>query len=465
MKIRAGSPRRRRLVVACVLGLALSSLSISPAPVVSTTQAAQAAATFTPAADTFVSSQNPNANYGTSYRLHVDKQPVKETYIRFDVTGTSGTVDSATLRLYSLDASGQSGGTVAAMSNASWSETAVTYATRPAIDGPSIATLGPVSAGAWYEVDVTAAVTGNGAYSFGITSTSTNGSKYQSREHASRKPQLVITFAPPAGDSGVLVGAGDIAKCSSAGDDKTASLLDSISGTVFTTGDNAYPDGSIGDFTNCYEPSWGRHKSRTRPSAGNHEYITPGATGYFTYFGAAAGDPGEGYYSYYLGSWLVVVLNSNCARVGGCGPGSPQELWLRQQLATNPTSCTVAYWHHPRFSSGSSHGSDSSVAAFWDALYDFGAEIVLNGHEHHYERFAPMDPSGDRDDQAGIRQFVVGTGGSGHYGFGTILPNSEARNANTYGVLKLTLHASGYDWQFVPEAGKSFADSGSAACH
>ena len=264
----------------------------------------------------------------------------------------------------------------------------------------------------------------------------------------------------------VFVGAGDIASCSSSGDEATAALLDGIPGTVYTLGDNAYDNGTATEYTNCYDPSWGRHKARTQPSPGNHEYNTTNATGYYGYFGAAAGDPSKGYYSFNLGDWHIIVLNSNAScSVISCAAGSPQEQWLRADLAANNKACTLAYWHHPRFNSGASHGNNTAVAPFWDALYQYNADVILNGHEHVYERFAPQTPAAVADAARGIRQFTVGTGGRSHYTFGTIQPNSEVRDANTYGVLKLTLHATGYDWQFVPVAGATFTDSGSGTCH
>jgi len=269
---------------------------------------------------------------------------------------------------------------------------------------------------------------------------------------------------PHRGDP-VLVGAGDIASCVTAGAEATAKLLDGISGTVFTLGDNAYETGTSLEFAACYDPTWGRHKARTRPAPGNHEYLTDGARDYFDYFGAAAGDPAKGYYSYDLGAWHIIVLNSNCSEVGGCGVGSLQERWLRADLAAHPTTCTLAYWHHPRFSSGR-NGSDATYQAFWQALYDYNADVVLSGHDHDYERFMPQNPRGVPDPVRGLREFVVGTGGRSHFTFrGAAVPNSEARNDNTFGVLKLTLHPAGYDWAFVPEAGKTFTDSGTGSCH
>lgn len=262
----------------------------------------------------------------------------------------------------------------------------------------------------------------------------------------------------------VLVGAGDIASCARHGDEATADLLDGIAGTVATLGDNAYLSGKSAEFGKCYDPSWGRHKARTMPSAGDEDYETAGASGYFGYFGAAAGDPQEGYYSYERGTWHVVVLNSNCTKVGGCGAGSAQERWLREDLRAHPSSCTAAYFHHPRYSSGRV-GNHSSVRPFWKALHEAGAEVVLSGHSHTYERFAPQDPSGRTDQARGIRQFVVGTGGRSLNSFGTEQANSEKRISGSFGVIRLELRPGGYDWQFVTAPGGKVADSGSGSCH
>jgi acid phosphatase type 7 len=268
---------------------------------------------------------------------------------------------------------------------------------------------------------------------------------------------------PAQAASVVMVGAGDIAHCSTTTDEATAKLLDGISGTVFTLGDNAYNSGTSAEFANCYNPTWGRHKARTKPSVGNHEYLTSGASGYFGYFGAAAGDPKKGYYSYDRGDWHVIVLNSNCSRVP-CAAGSAQDTWLRADLANHPNKCTLAYFHAPLYSSGQ-HGNSTSVRPFWEALYKANADVVLSGHEHDYERFAPQNPYGAFDSARGIREFVVGTGGTYLRPFGTIKANSVSRNATTHGVLKLTLNSSGYAWKFVPVAGKTFTDSGTASCH
>jgi hypothetical protein len=263
----------------------------------------------------------------------------------------------------------------------------------------------------------------------------------------------------------ILVAVGDIASCSSDGDEATAALLDGLSGTIATLGDHAYRSGTPQEFADCYDPSWGRHKDRTRPAPGNHDYETSGAAGYFDYFGAAAGEPGKGYYSYDLGTWHIVVLNSNCSQVGGCGEGTPQEQWLREDLAAHPATCTLAYWHHPLFSSGMEHGGNESMQPVWQALYDAGADVVLAGHEHNYERFAPQDATGATDLDRGIRQFVVGTGGKSLYEFGEALPASEVRNADAMGVLMLRLYATGYEWEFVPIAGALFEDTATWPCH
>lgn len=262
---------------------------------------------------------------------------------------------------------------------------------------------------------------------------------------------------PPPPGSPLLVGAGDIADCAQPGARLTAALLDSIGGTVFTTGDNAYPNGAAADFRNCYEPTWGRHKARTRPSPGNHDYEQPGAGPYFSYFGANAGPAGVGYYSFPLGDWLAVSLNSNIA----AGAGSAQAAWLRQILAGSSAPCTIAYWHHPRFGSGQ-HGSNGNVAELWNLLYEAGAEIVLAGHEHFYERFAPQTPGGTRDPDRGLRQFIVGTGGATPYEFVGAHPNSEAR-ISQWGVLKLTLGPQSYAWEFIGASGAS--DTGVGSCH
>ena len=272
-------------------------------------------------------------------------------------------------------------------------------------------------------------------------------------------------------DQGVVfVGAGDIANCEILGGARaTAALLDTIEGTVFTTGDHAYQTGSAKEFQNCYEPTWGRHKKRTRPTIGNHDLVTEKGRPYFEYFGENAGPAGLGYYSYDLGAWHIVALNTNCGApaLGGCSAGSPQEAWLLKDLAEHPDSCILAYGHHALFSSGlfRSHAIHPELKPLWQDLYAAHAELVLAGHEHSYERFAPQTPDGNSDPASGIREIVVGTGGRSNDPLGFALANSEAQNSDTFGVLKLTLASGHYTWEFIPEEGKTFRDSGSGECH
>jgi hypothetical protein len=299
-------------------------------------------------------------------------------------------------------------------------------------------------------------------------------------EHATEATRQTAAQQNTAHGTGdpVVVAAGDIASCASKGDEATAHLLDRINGTVLTLGDNAYDEGTAATFHQCYDPSWGNYKTRTRPAPGNHDY--PGidaaeeagltsigkAKGYFGYFRKFAGFPGKGYYSYNLGQWHLISLNSNCAEVDHCLSSSPQMRWLKANLAaTSDKRCTLAYFHHPRFSSGVEHGSIEEVKPIWDALYAGGVDVVLSGHEHNYERFAAQDHEGRADPQRGIREFVVGTGGESHYPIFEPIANSEVHNDHTYGVLKLTLHPKGYEWRFVPAGGGSFTDSGSDRCH
>jgi acid phosphatase type 7 len=245
---------------------------------------------------------------------------------------------------------------------------------------------------------------------------------------------------------------------------------------VLDLGDNQYYCGGYQAFLNSYDLSWGQVKSITHPAVGNHEYITDGGTGttgcditnegaagYYQYFGSAAGNPGQGYYSFDIGAWHLIALNTSCGDAGGCTSGSPQYKWLKADLAAHAGQCTLAYWHVPLFSSGGRAATQS--LPFWQLLYASHADVVLNGHDHIYERFAPQDPSGQADTVNGIREFIVGTGGANHTSLAIVAANSEVSNTNTFGVLKLTLHSNSYDWEFEPESGKNFTDTGSQACH
>ena len=448
--------------------------------------------TFTSVADSYVDSSNPSTNYGTATQIRVDGSPTVRSYLRFNIQGLSGTVTSATLRVYANSAL-SAGYDAYRVSDNTWTETGITYNNAPAF-GTAIGSSGSISANTWTSVNITSYITGNGTYNLGLATSNSTALSLASREAGANVPQIVVqtqggtaptatrtatagsnptatrtptsassptrtpTGAPTstasAGDA-VFVGAGDISTCSNNNDEATAKLLDGISGTVFTAGDNAYDSGTITEYTNCYDPTWGRHKSRTKPVPGNHEYNTSGASGYFQYFN----NP-PAYYAYNLGAWRIYALNSEI----DVSASGAQATWLQNDLAANPKQCVLAYWHQPRWSSGSTHGSNSGMQALWQILYNAGADVVVNGHEHNYERFAQMNASGATVSQ-GLREFVAGTGGVGHYAFGSALSSSEVRNSTTFGVLKLTLHSSSYDWQFVPIAGSTFTDSGTTTCH
>jgi hypothetical protein len=464
--------------------------------------AAATSLTFTPAADAQVSEANPTANYGALGRLLVDggADPDVASYLRFDVSGVTAPVQRATLRLWVQSDGGSQNGPEVRVTGTSWSEAGLTWSNRPAPTGGVLDYKGALAGSTWAEYNVTSAVTGNGAVGFVLLPESNDGAVFDSRQGAN-KPQLVLytnstetptptpTATPtrtptptpaPTGDP-VVMAAGDnvCGADSSGGSCKQMATSDLVVAAapqaVLVLGDVQYECGEASDFTSFYDPSWGRVKDRTHPAVGNHEYRTStdpahdcygnpaGAQAYFDYFGAAAGQMGKGYYSFDLGAWHLIALNSNCSKAGGCGVGSAQERWLRADLAAYPTACTLAYWHHPLYSSGGR--ATTATKALYQALYDFNADLILTGHDHTYERFAPQNATGGRDDARGIREFVVGTGGRNLTSWATIAANSQVRNNSTFGVLKLTLHPRSYDWVFVPIAGQSFSDSGSTACH
>ena len=302
-----------------------------------------------------------------------------------------------------------------------------------------------------------------------IAPTSTSGS--QTATPAPTSTSTPTQSPTPAADQ-VLLAAGDIAQCSQEGDEATAAILaQHPDATVQTLGDNAYNSGTPRQF-GCFDDSWGVALDRMHPALGGHDYMTDGAAGYFDYFEEALApfaptgtDPTQGWYAYDLGTWRIIVLNSICQHIGGCDAGSPQVAWLKAEIQTHPARCSLAVIHNPRFSSGRK-GNKAAVQPLWEALQAGGVELVLSGDNHAYERLAPMTPTG-RKSPTGIRQFVVGTGGARNYLFseGEIHPNTEAGNDQTHGVLKLTLSADAYAWEFLPEAGKTFTDSGTQTCH
>ena len=447
-------------------------------------EAGMTQATFLPVADGYVTTRHTRRSYGRADMLRTDAAPTIRSYLRFRVDGLAGPVRSATLRLFAESGS-RNGVEVRGVADTRWEERTLDYATAPPVQS-TVDSIGPIRARTWVTADVTALVKGNRDVGMALVALGTSAIRYASREAGARAPQLVVEsgsarrpvagIAPVGATKGgevVVAAAGDIA-CHpdeiAAGErpcrhGATADLLASLRlDAVLPLGDLQYQDGDLASFQAVYDQTWGRFKAISRPAVGNHEYGTRGAAGYFSYFGAVAGDPAKGWYSYNLGSWHLVALNSQCSHIGGCGPGSPQERWLRADLAAHPAACTLAYWHEPRFSSGH-HGDKPELAAFWRALHEAGAEIVLNGHDHNYERFAPQDPQGILDGSHGIRQFVVGTGGANHRQFETVRPNSEVRNADAFGVLVLKLGVERYEWRFVPEPGKEFTDAGTGECH
>lgn len=431
--------------------------------------AAAATTTFAVTADARVEAANPSTNFGTSALLRVDggSDPDVDTYLRFSTTALSGAVQQATLRLYAT--TDTTNGPSLYPTATSWSETAITWANRPLSSAAAIARRAVISPNTWVDYDVTSLVKGNGTFSVVLHSSSVDGVNYTSREAGSNRPQLVVTAATSttSGDPTVAA-AGDIA-CQ-LGDTclahaaATAKAVVALHPTaVLALGDNQYQNATTADFA-AYNSTWGVFKSITHPVVGNHEYLTAGAAGYFGYFGAAAGNPTQGWYSFDIGAWHVIALNSECSFVGGCSATSAQGRWLQADLAAHPRACTLALFHEPRFEEDSNH-NNTAVGPLWDMLYARGADVILNGHAHDYERFARRAPSGALDSSRGIREFVVGTGGSSLNTPDYRGPKSEVNQHSTYGVLQLTLHATSYDWRFVPVAGGSFADAGTAACH
>jgi hypothetical protein len=335
-----------------------------------------------------------------------------------------------------------------------WNERTLTFRTAPRLG--RVVARGTVSPG-WRSFDVSSAVAGPGVVQLALVAT--RGSVSVASRETQSKPRLRLGIAP------LLLAAGDIGSCNSGGDEATAALLEGVPATIAALGDLAYPRGTAEDFAYCYDPSWGVFREHTRPAAGNHDFATPWAAPYFAYWGTLAGLAGAGYYSYALGSWHIVVLNSNC-RFVPCRPGSPQETWLRTDLAQHRAKCTLAYFHHPLFSSTRGTATPA-VQPLWQDLYAAGADVVLNGHAHNYQRFAPQTPLGAVDPRRGIREVVVGTGGNSHHFLGPPIPNQQNMDDTTFGVLRLMLLETGYTWEFEPQTngGGFFTDSGTGVCH
>jgi hypothetical protein len=431
--------------------------------------AAAATSVFTASADAHVSAAQPKRNFGKASTLAVGGAGRARGYLRFALSDLSARVEKATVRLFVRRGAGAPIAIRPASSR--WSERRLTRANAPRPG--RVASRAVLHAG-WNSLDVTPLVAGNGSVTLVLTSRARRAIWFTSRETGRRAPRLNVAIVdaapapipqPSPPTPIVLLAAGDISDCGTAQDEATATLLDGLTGTIAALGDTVYETGTPEEYANCYEPTWGRHKARTRPVPGNHEYDNglSTAAGFFGYFGTAAGEPDKGYYSYDLGVWHIVALNSNSAcTVVTCDANSAQEDWLRADLAAHPTQCTLAYLHHPLFSA---NAATPAVQALWDALYELNADVILAGHSHTYQRFAPQTPAGTFDPQRGIRQFVVGTGGRRLHDFTTPAANTEAWDKSTFGVLQLTLRTSGYDWRFMPVAGQTYTDSGSGSCH
>ena len=412
------------------------------------------------------------------------------TYLRFQVPAPVGSVVAATLRLSVLSTT-QGGLLVAGTQPAAGTVPPLTAATLPAL-AAALGDSGPTVEGTSVNVSLRGLVTGpSGATTLALLSTSGAYVDYRGIA-ATAPPELMVTrsvgprtagAAEATSSTAHVAAAGDIACDESkpapsgpgivpgiaCGQQQTSDLMIGLHpDAVLPLGDTQYSNGALAKYAASYGPSWGRLFTISHPTTGNHEYInsddsTDGA-GYFAYFGAAAGAVGQGWYSFDLAGWHLISLNAQCDAVGGCGAGSAQEKWLAADLAAHKNKCTLAYWHQPRFTSGQ-HGDDPNYSAFWNDLYRAGAEMVLNGHDHDYERFAPQNPTAQADPSHGIREFVVGTGGEDQRPFKTTQPNSEVRSDHSFGVLDLTLNAGSYTWRFVPVAGATFTDSGSGSCH
>jgi hypothetical protein len=473
-------------------GLAAVLALLAMTGVLGVAGAAQAAAsTITATEDTYTSQGNADATHGSGGSLMVNgPSGERRAYVKFTVAGIpAGSSEvTAVLRLWASTSSSAS--FTARAVPASWAESTLTWNNQPVL-GAAVASRSGVTAGQYQEFDVSGYVTGNGTFALAVTGSSTQARFNSTESTAGNPPQLAVTWTPPdppprGGHDPVVAAAGDIAcappatrTSSSCHHRETANLLAAGNyDAVLPLGDLQYECGQSSAFASVYDPSWGQFRSTSHPAAGDNDYgsdtcSTPGASGYFGYFGGAASpnQPGcasacPGYYSYDLGTWHVVVLNTNCSEpgVGGCGSTSPQGRWLAADLAAHPSQCTLAYWHLPRWTE--SGGTSGSSSYFTTALYNAGAEVILSGNNHLYARFAPQNPAGAADPASGIRQFIVGTGGKSLHGLSRNPdPQVEARQSSTYGVLELTLRQGGYSWSFVPEAGRSFTDTGTQSCH
>ena len=460
--------------------------------VVGATPASASTITLNPVADSYVQSDLPTANFGTVTSVKVDGSPVTTSYLKFDVQGLAAAPGKATLRVFK-SLSTTTAITLRPVADTTWSESGINYVNKPAPGGTPITPPGPWGTDVWLTYDVTSLVKGNGLVSFALDTASSTSKSLPSREASTNKPELVLETATERphrpsrspSPSGATLPAAQRRLTTTAvpGRDRlsyaeTSDLVRGINPQqVFALGDLQYNSGSTVDFGISYQNSWGRFQDITRPVVGNHEYGTSGAGGYFGYFGSAATPSNRaarravGYYGFNVpvgaSKWHVVVINSECTRINagiGCAKDSPQYKWLVNDLALpdNRTLCTAVLSHRPRWSSNSFASPD--IQPLVDVMSANKVDLLLTGHAHSYERFAPQNAAG-QSDPAGIREIIVGTGGRDSQGFGTVVANSVVRKNHIFGVMKLSLTATGYSYEFVPDPTTPFSDSGSGSCN
>jgi hypothetical protein len=487
MSVYATPPKLRARARYALAAAAASAVALVPAAMTSPAAgAAPKTVVVRAAADAYVRADRPARNFGRMRLLRAATKPPTTSYLRFVLPQPQGVVRRAKLRVLAARSS-SAGFSVHTAVTRRWGEREIVAARAPA-HRATVARSGRVRRGLWISIDVTRAVRGKRTVTLALSGLGDREVAVYSRQaDPSIAPRLLVTTTEDSSSriDPLIAAAGDIA-CDPrsalfgggrgvGGSCRQAAVADVLADldaeVVLPLGDLQYEDGRLDAFRAVYDQTWGRFKNITWPVVGNHEYVTPGAAGYFDYFNGIGGYEGRagardrGYYSFDVGSWHVIALNSVCTAVGGCEAGSAQEQWLRADLAAHPRRCTLAYWHHARFSSGQERSSPRTADLF-RALYEAGADVVLTGHAHDYERFAPLTPDGIWDPQRGIRQFVVGTGGKFHYGFRPVIePFSEVRDDTTWGVLTLRLGTGRYEWRFVPEAGGVFTDAGSGSCH
>jgi hypothetical protein len=441
--------------------LVVGALAVAGVGVPTVRAAAQSPVEVVARADAATDASTPDVALGRSRVLLADAAPQRISYLRFEVPVAGSSVRLRVRTSASADAGSPGGFQIARVGAGTWTAETVTFATRPAL-GAELGRSGPVERNRWVEVSLPGFTVAPGPVELALRSDSADGVYLDSTE-TGNGPRLLVAPGPPPGPT-TLWAVGDVASCATTRDEQVAQLLAGTTGPIALLGDTVYPNGAPDEFARCFDPAWGRYRDRLRPAPGNHEYHTPGAAGYAGYFGPAAGTPGAFWYAYDTGPWRVFVLNSNCGEVGGCGPGSAQYRWFQAELAAAAgRRCTLAAWHHPRFSSGQ-YGNDRRTEPLWQLFQDAGGDVVLSGHEHFYERFSRMTATGRWDATLGVRSFIVGTGGAELRSPRTVADGSNVRIPEAVGVLRLTLRANDYDWAFVPVGGGAPVDVGTGVC-